>query len=107
MPSEIRRRRAPFRGPRVERDSGAVALCTLVVQGTAPAMASSPAAAAVASSRFLPRTAFSTAGRRSGVAATPFTAMRMRAMVSPDMTVAAATFTSGKSHTFRSATFSK
>ena len=55
----------------------------------------------------LPRTASSTAFKRNGRAAAPFTAMRMRSIVSPDVTMAEATFRSGKSQTLRSRTFSK
>ncbi len=52
-------------------------------------------------------TASSTAFRRSGWAATPFTAIRIWSILPPLKTAAEAMFTSGKSHTCRSRTFSK
>ncbi len=66
----------------------------------------SPAAAAVSSLRGLPATKRSTFSIRTGRAATALTAMRIDSIVSPEVFIAEAMFSSGKSHTLRSATFS-
>src|SRR5580704_12106223 len=82
-------------------------LYALNCKGTAPCTASFPAISPVAAFAGLPRTACSTAFNRRGRAAAPFTAIRMRSMLLPETTIAEATFKRGKSHTFRSRTFSK
>src|SRR5579862_3813956 len=58
-------------------------LYPLCCNGCAPWMASSPAILAVSSLRGFPLTASSTAFRRTGCAATPFTAIRMRSTLPP------------------------
>ena len=70
-------------------------------------MASAPAISAVASVRGSPATAASTATNRRGRAATAPTTNRIASIRSPAGRSADATFTSGKSHTSRSRTFSK
>src|SRR5277367_639934 len=82
-------------------------LYALNCKGTAPCTASFPAISPVAAFGGLPRTASSTTFKRRGRAAAPFTAMRIRSMLPFDTTIAEATFSSGKSHTFRSRIFSK
>ena len=71
-------------------------LVSVELQGTAPCTASFPAISPVAAIAGLPRTASSTAFSRSGRAAAPFTAMRMRSMLPPETTIADATFNKRK-----------
>src|SRR5262245_32385411 len=80
------------------------ALCR---SGAAPRVAISAAILAVSSLRAFPRMAVSTSSRRTGRAATPPTTIRESAMVAPFSERLEATFTSAKSHTWRSRTFSK